>query len=121
MQWLRDGVAIAGATNSTLSLVHLLGSQSGAYSVMASNDFGATTNVVALVAVDIPYLGFEPRPVNGAIRVWLQGPPGQIMILESSSDLRSWIPWSTNSTDQNSFRDIPADAMPQQFFRARPR
>jgi len=119
-QWLRNGVAIVGATNSTLIINHLLGTQGGTYSVVASNAFGATTNTVAVLTVEIPYLTFEPRLINGAFRLWLQGPPGQSLILEQSSDLRSWTPVLTNTAALPIYQDFPANSFPQHFFRARP-
>ena len=99
-QWLRNGVAIVAATNSTLSINHLLATQGSTYSLIASNDFGATTNIVAVPTLEIPYLSFEPRLTNAALRLWLQGPPGQTSILESASDLGSWTALLTNVRTQ---------------------
>jgi hypothetical protein len=50
-QWLTNGVPLAGATNATLVIDSAATSQSGRYSVVASNTFGAGTSSVATISV----------------------------------------------------------------------
>lgn len=50
-QWFRNGFPLAGQTNSGLALSNLLASQSGNYTVVVSNDFGAITSAVARLTV----------------------------------------------------------------------
>lgn len=53
-QWRKDGVAIAGATTSTLSFTNVQASQAGRYAVTISTSFGAVTSVDALLTVGSP-------------------------------------------------------------------
>ncbi len=50
-QWFRDQSPLLGQTDSKLVLSNLLVSQSGDYTVIVSNDFGATTSAVARLLV----------------------------------------------------------------------
>jgi len=61
-QWKRNGSAIAGATNATLTLTNLHAAQSGNYSVTITNAFGSITssNVVLTVAArDLLVYGYS--------------------------------------------------------------
>jgi hypothetical protein len=53
-QWLFNGAAMLGATNSSFSIASMDLSRAGAYQVAASNSFGAITSVVAQVSVLAP-------------------------------------------------------------------
>lgn len=50
-QWQRDGATLAGATSNSLSLNPLRLTNSGAYTVVVSDFFGAVTSSVAVVRV----------------------------------------------------------------------
>lgn len=52
LQWLKDGVAIAGATDVSLNLANLQAADAGTYSVVATSSAGATTSAAALVIVN---------------------------------------------------------------------
>ena len=54
LQWLFNGVNIAGATNVTLVLTNVRSAMSGAYSIMVSNAAGAAQSSNALVSVKNP-------------------------------------------------------------------
>lgn len=43
-QWLRNGIALDGATNSILTLINASASDAGAYQVTVSNDLGSVTS-----------------------------------------------------------------------------
>ncbi len=53
-QWTYDGHSLAGATTSTLTLTNLQTTNSGLYTLWASNSFGAGTGSVTLTVVDPP-------------------------------------------------------------------
>jgi len=53
-QWYFDGVAIAGATNSSLSITNFQPGQAGSYSVVISNQYGSVTSTAALLTVQNP-------------------------------------------------------------------
>jgi endonuclease/exonuclease/phosphatase family metal-dependent hydrolase len=62
-QWLKDGVALTGATNTTLTLTAVSTNGAGAYSMTASNAAG-------MVASDSATLVVKPStPWNGVLRV----------------------------------------------------
>lgn len=50
-QWFRNGAAIAGATNATLTLGTVTVAEAGDYSVVASNAAGSATSVAATLVV----------------------------------------------------------------------
>lgn len=50
-QWLKDGVAIAGATSATLDLTNVQGTDSGAYSVRITSSAGTVTSNAATLTV----------------------------------------------------------------------
>jgi formylglycine-generating enzyme required for sulfatase activity/alpha-tubulin suppressor-like RCC1 family protein len=62
-QWLKDGVALAGATNDFLLLEQVTTGAAGQYQVRAHNSFGEITSHAAIVAVvaGAPQLVVEPR------------------------------------------------------------
>ena len=50
-QWLKDGIKISGATNSTLSLPNVQPNQAGVYQVIASNIAGSTASSNAVLTI----------------------------------------------------------------------
>jgi hypothetical protein len=120
VQWWRNGVPLQGATNLQLSVTAAQTNHSGVYSITAINDFGAATTVFGSVSVLMPDLWIEPRLINGDVRVWMQGTPGQRLLLESTTDFRSWTPLESNVLSGPVSRDFPARTLPFRFFRARP-
>ena len=53
-QWKKDGVAIAGATNSAYSKYNVTAADAGSYTVTATNAIGSTTSAAANVSVSPP-------------------------------------------------------------------
>lgn len=53
-QWLRNGAAVAGQTNTWLLLTNAHPADAGDYQLVAMNDFGSTTSLVATVTASIP-------------------------------------------------------------------
>jgi hypothetical protein len=92
-QWLFNGVAIAGATNSTLTLTRLQPGQAGYYSVIVSNFAGWVENTPALVTVNVP-LQMDSRTelINGEFHGAIWGNLNDACVLEVSTDLRGWTP-----------------------------
>ena len=54
-QWLRDGIAIPGATSSTLSLPNITPADAGGYTFVASNGSGGATSAPAVLTVATSY------------------------------------------------------------------
>ena len=65
-QWYRNGSAVNGATDPTLSLTNIQLSASGDYIFVANNPAGSVTSVVAHVAVSLPR-----TPVTSDLTLWL--------------------------------------------------
>lgn len=62
-QWRRNGIALAGATSSTLILTGVQAASSGVYSVAVTNAFGtATSSGAALVVNSAPEFTLQPQP-----------------------------------------------------------
>jgi hypothetical protein len=55
-QWFRNGVAIPGATGSSLSLSRLQESDAGSYTLLASNGFGSVSSSPAVLTVRLPFI-----------------------------------------------------------------
>jgi hypothetical protein len=53
-QWWNNGLALGNQTNSSLAITNVQASNFGSYSVVVSNVFGATTSVVAVLALASP-------------------------------------------------------------------
>jgi hypothetical protein len=51
LQWRRDGSALSGATNATLSLAGVTASDAGMYDVVATNSAGSATSMAAALTV----------------------------------------------------------------------
>ncbi len=56
-QWMKDGGAIAGATNASYTLAAVTIADAGAYAVVASNSAGSVTSGVAQLTVNSPPVG----------------------------------------------------------------
>ena len=54
-QWYRNGVALAGATNATLTLNNAQPANAGNYTVVVSNAFGSVTSQVATLTVETTF------------------------------------------------------------------
>jgi len=62
-QWQFNGTSLVGATNSTFILTNALASQSGLYSVVASNSFGAATSSNTSLTV-VPWVSISISPAS---------------------------------------------------------
>ena len=56
-QWRKDGAAISGATNATLSLNRVQSSDAGSYTVVVTSAAGSTTSNAAALTVTVPNPG----------------------------------------------------------------
>jgi hypothetical protein len=62
LQWLKNGIAIPGATSSTLRLDAITMNDSGTYSVIAKNSAGSATSNSAVLQVQEAYVPPPPPP-----------------------------------------------------------
>lgn len=72
-QWMKNGVALAGATNPTLVIPSIKQSDAGAFSASVSNDFGGITSAMGTLRVDPPVMiTTPPKSQNLAIDSFVQ-------------------------------------------------
>ena len=117
-QWyFNDTNVLDGATNSTLSLTNLSLSQSGNYSVIASNSTGAVFSQFAMLTV-APILGIV-MPIN------LSGDVGSSWRIDYLNDLgptNDWLALATVTLTNTSqvYLDASALSQPHRFYRLVP-
>jgi hypothetical protein len=134
LQWLCDGLPIAGATGYTLSVTNVQPAQSGYYSVVLSNASGSVTSQVARLKLFLP----SPTPHSfGGIQVGSNGSTSLSFagdttlpfaryydqyLLETSSNLVDWallqVLQRTNGEPSTfHFVDVGAGKFNQRFYR----
>jgi uncharacterized repeat protein (TIGR03803 family) len=126
-QWQFNGANIANATNLTLTNLNIQISNAGPYQVVVSNVFGAVTSSVAFLNITNVPVSFATganalQYGGGQFIVLLTNLTGQgTVVLDASSDLKSWTPILTNppAFGQCSFTDDAAGGWPGRFYRAR--
>jgi hypothetical protein len=102
-QWLANGEEIRGATNETLVIGSTGGADGGEYSVIAENDFGLLTKVVAHLRVEIPLMTFNTGTDNGSLSFSLSGPPGKTFEIQVTEDLETWQHFRTVTLDDQPY------------------
>jgi len=123
-QWLFNGTNIDGATNALLVLTNLPLSDAGSYWCIASNSFGAATNLIAKLTVLRSTPWFNPGVLtfttNGL--VWeLDRLSGHgVAIIYASTNMVDWIPILTNPPQVGSFQfwDASVTNKSARFYRA---
>jgi hypothetical protein len=105
-----EGVAVDGAGN--------------VYAADTQNDTirkGQPENAPAIISTSSPQLGFT----NGQFGFQLTGPAGQLVVVEISTDLVSWLPVWTNTfpgigtnLSALTFTDPQSATFPHSFYRA---
>ena len=121
-QWRLNGTNISGATNTSYALAFVATTNTGNYSVVATNLAGSVTSTNALLALVAPGAAqFQAVGVTGgAVQISFTGDAYWTYTIETSTNLTSWSAL-TNLTSANgvfSFTAATTNA-PQQFFRAR--
>lgn len=129
-QWLQNGTnlnnrgGISGATNNVLMFTPATITDSGQYSLVITNYYGAITSSVATLTVVIPPgIGSVSANSNGSFNLNLLGTPGYTYVLQVSTNLfapAGWQPVATNTLDASGvwhFTDLSATNFTQQFYR----
>ena len=126
-QWYFNGNALAGQTNSTLTLTNLTGLAAGKYYVVATATGGATASAVATLTVTLnsaPQIASAPAPSgNTNFSLNCQAVAGFTYILQTTTNLFSsgaWVAVATNTPATNGviiFTDPQAASFPQRFYR----
>lgn len=92
-QWLKDGVAIPGATDSTYVIPAAGSTQAGVYTALVSSPCGSATSQAAALsfnaepATQILTSGFQP---DGTFALTFSTGCGGTYIVEYSADLAAW-------------------------------
>jgi uncharacterized repeat protein (TIGR03803 family) len=116
-QWRLNDNCIVGATNSSLGLTNILFGQSGSYTVVITNAFGAVTSGPAMLQVIPPV---ERRLVPA---INLGGETGSVVSVEyvnSISPAPGWLLLDTVSLASTSqlYFDLTKSLPPQRLYRA---
>jgi hypothetical protein len=119
--WEFNGKSLPNATNSTLTISNVLLAQAGTYTVTVSNPL-STTNVSAILSLagQSPLRLARPSWVGAAFDFQLIGSAGSNYVIQTSTDLTTWVPLLTNSASNGflNFADTNAPAFPSRFYRA---
>ena len=122
-QWRLNGTNLSGATNSSYALAFVAATNTGNYSVTASNFVGQAVSTNAAFALAAPAAAqFQDINANGgAVQITFTGDAYWTYTIEVSTDLTGWSVL-TNLTSANGIFNFTAGSVtnsPQQFFRAR--
>jgi hypothetical protein len=124
-QWYFGTNALAGQTNSTLTLASVTPANAGSYSVVVSNVAGSFSSAPALLTViyQTPsLLGGQIVTPGGGFQLTFSGPAGQpYEVLASASPTAPLSAWSVVATGyfgsgNASFTDSPATNQAARFF-----
>jgi hypothetical protein len=115
-------------TVSTLTVKNVSSPTSaGSYSVRITNGVGSATssNAVLIVLTStvsnvVNIVSAGTRMVADGFQIQLSGPSGSNYIIQASSDLKNWIPISTNAapTGSVSYTDVAAKNLSFRYYRA---
>jgi hypothetical protein len=98
-QWFKNNEAIAGETNSTLTLPGPAVTNTASYHAVVANLCGSVTSRVAVLTVNSippPRLQCAVTSAGAELALSLAGPAGVECVFEASPDLMSWTKLSTN-------------------------
>jgi hypothetical protein len=123
-QWQFNGTNINGATNAWLILTNLPFSAAGCYSCIASNSFGAATNLITTLTVLRSTPWFNPvggKLTSNGFGLEVDRLSGHgIIVIYASSNLVDWSPIFTNSSQVGTIELVDPNAtnVPTGFYRA---
>ncbi len=128
-QWQKDGAAIFNATSSALLFTPLTRSNSGVYSLVASNPFGSATSSNATLRVLMAQTLLAPQPnPDGTVQILfgdsdggqLSGADTAGLGVLASTNLANWDLLTAPLTLTNGlllFQDPTATRFPRRFYR----
>ena len=119
-QWSRDGVNVAGATNSTLNFNPVQAAHAGHYTVVVSNPVAPLTSAEAiLIAPPLNQVQYQILSVNGQRQLRLFGPAGLGTFLQASTNLVTWTSIYTNQSTSGTldFTETQVPAFVQRYYR----
>ena len=116
--WYFDGLD-AGVTSNLLTLPNFQPAQQGTYFVVVSNRVGAVTSAPAYLALNLPLRAGQTLLTNGLFQFQFIGSAGSNYVIQTSTDLTTWIPLFTNTATNGyiSVTDSNAAHLPGRFYR----
>jgi GH25 family lysozyme M1 (1,4-beta-N-acetylmuramidase) len=122
-QWRFNGTNIASTTNTSFSLAYVAATNTGNYSVIATNVAGAATSSTAALAL-LPPAPAQFQSISlpgGGVQISFTGDAFWTYTIEVSTNLTSWSPLTnlTSADGRFNFTTSLATNSPQQFYRAR--
>jgi uncharacterized delta-60 repeat protein len=113
----------AGISGPFSSIITALALESDG-DVLAGGNFAAVSgaehfNLARLRGVLAPCLSPVLAPVPSGLRLTLYVEPGRVCVLQTSTDLRTWLPWETNISANGVIQVIvpPMADAPRRFYR----
>ena len=81
-QWWKDGAALVGATDASLTLSAVQAADAGSYDVVVTSPYGCVTSAVATLSVNLAALdpGFTNLLKNGYVNALAVQPDGKILV-----------------------------------------
>ncbi len=136
--WLFNGKPISASANvtvvslpllgtSTLTISNVSSANAGSYAVRVNNGLTSTSGGATLVVLSNPV----PEVVNivstgtgmtaGGFKLQLSGPAGSNYVIQASTDLKNWVPISTNAapTGTVTYTDAAATNLAFRYYRAK--
>ena len=120
-QWSKDGIPISTATNATLLIPDVQPSQAGLYTVAISNGFTGVVSAPAALAVMSTSDPGAPGFTSNQFGFGLSGPAASSFVVETSTNLQTWLPLSTNIFGAELFQFVDPGSItnPIRFYRTR--
>jgi hypothetical protein len=122
-QWLLAGMPIPGATNAVYSVARVSEANAGRYDLVVNNRFGVLTNGVAEVRVtESMRLAARIESAEGQPQLRISATGSLGCVLETSSDLQTWLPVWTNTLSGENWEYHEPESLRncQRFYRAQP-
>jgi hypothetical protein len=124
-QWYRNGVAINGATSSSLTLSNFDISKAGAYHAVAANIVDEDISDIAQVSAILPPDPSEPNKLElgrfyGYFTIAIRGEIGRAYTIQTSDDLIHWEDFETLILTENpqTYLDWESPQKSKRFYRA---
>jgi uncharacterized repeat protein (TIGR02543 family) len=120
-QWRLNAQAIAGATGASLNLASAQSADAGDYDVVINNPAGTETSPPANLVVSVRPRLNRPQFTNGTAQFTLSGTPGDLYMVQFSTNLVDWADASTVSNQTGNVLFVAPQSAGQtlKFYRAR--
>ena len=122
-QWFfNTNVAVAGGTNSSLTIPQVTAPKTGSYFVVATNSFGSVTSLVASLAV-FPQPVLQASKSDSGVQLTGIGIPGSVLWLMVATNLTPPVAWQSVATNVSDaagliqFTDGSTGGSSQKFYR----